>query len=810
MKKNNRLLETIKQKRLYFDGGLGSLLQGMGLQPGERPELWSITKPEKLEAVHRAYYEAGCNLVVSNTFGVNREKYENYEELIEAGINCVKAAAGGKPDRFAGFDMGPLGKMLEPIGSCSFEEAVSIFADNVKAAVKSGADFIIIETMNDAYETKAAVVAAKENSDLPIFVSNAYDERGRLMTGATPGAMIAMLEGLGVDALGMNCSFGPDKLLEIMGEFEKYASVPVIVMPNAGLPEMVNGKMTYNIDAERFSEYMVEIAQKGGTLLGGCCGTTPEYMRKMIEKVEKLPYRIPEKKNYTMVSSYSHEVVMGESPVLIGERINPTGKPKLKEALKTNNMEYILTEGIRQDEAGVHILDVNVGLPEIDEPKMMKDAVRALQSVSDLPLQIDTSDPEAMEAGMRIYNGKPLVNSVNGKSEVMDSIFPIVKKYGGTVIALTIGEDGIPDTAEGRFNIAMDIIKRASEYGIDSKDIIVDPLAMTISSNQKGARVALEVVKKLSEMGIKTSMGVSNISFGLPERDMINSVFFANALERGMNCAIMNPFSEAMMDVYYAFRALNCMDENCLEYIGYAERKPEKSVKIPSGAADNSEAVSNNRTAEDDAANCGKSALFDSILKGMKKKSAEEAAKLVNEEEPLNIINNHIVPSLNEIGKAFEEGKAYLPQLLLSAEAASGAFEVVREKLPKKENDTLQSVILATVKGDIHDIGKNIVKVLLQSYGFNVIDLGKDVSPETIRDKAVETGCCVVGLSALMTTTVPAMKDTISLLRKTGKDIRVIVGGAVLNEDYSKLIGADKYSPDAMDTVRFAREYYGN
>ncbi len=801
-----KITELIKEKRLYLDGGMGTLLQAMGLQPGEKPELWNINHPERIINTHRAYFEAGSNVVLSNTFGINREKFSNYEELIEAAIKCAKIAADGKPERFVAFDMGPLGKLLEPLGAMPFEEAVSIFADNVKVAAKCGADLIMIETMNDAYETKAAVLAAKENCDLPVFVSNAYDGSGRLMTGANPGAMIAMLEGLGVDALGMNCSFGPDKMLEIIGEFKKYSSLPIIVKPNAGLPKVVDGETVFDINPEMFSEYMIKIAEQGGALLGGCCGTTPEHIKKMIEKVSGLPYSLPEKKNITMVSSYTHEVVIGDDPVLIGERINPTGKSKLKAALKNCDMDYILNEGIRQEEAGAHILDVNVGLPEIYEPDMMKLAVKELQGVTALPLQIDTSDPKAMEAGLRIYNGKPLVNSVNGKPEVMEAVFPLVKKYGGTVIALTISEEGIPETAEGRVAIALEIIEKAKEYGIETKDIIVDPLAMTISSNGTSARVALEVIQTLHEKGIKTSLGVSNISFGLPKRDIINSVFFANALERGMSCAIMNPFSEAMMDVYYAHRALNCFDESCIEYIGYAEAKAEK-VTVVSAALEKSEKGSGK--AESSQGERPESGLKYFIIKGMKDKAVKAAAEMLASVEPLDLINNHVVPALNIIGKDFEEKRAYLPQLLMSAEAASGAFEVIKEKLPlAEEGDEKRSVILATVKGDIHDIGKNIVKVLLQSYGFSVIDLGKDVSPEEIRDCVRESGCRLVGLSALMTTTVPAMEDTIKLLRQEGSDIKVIVGGAVLSEDYSQMIGADKYSPDAMDTVRYAELFY--
>lgn len=795
----SRILELLKKKRLYFDGGTGTVLQSLGIKPGEAPERWNVEQPEKIVSLHKAYFGAGSNIVLTNTFGINREKFDDFEELIRAGIACAKKAAEEYEDSFVAFDMGPLGRMLEPLGNLPFEEAVEIFADNVKVAAESGADLIVIETMNDAYETKAAVIAAKENSELPIFVSNAYDGSGRLMTGATPKAMIAMLEGLGVDAIGMNCSFGPDKMLDIIGEFREYSSLPIIVMPNAGMPEVVDGKTTFNIGAEAFAEYMVELANSGGSILGGCCGTTPEHIKKMVAKTSVLEYSLPEKKNHTLVSSYTHAVEIGDDPVLIGERINPTGKSKLKEALRNQDMDYILGEAVSQEEAGAHILDVNVGLPEIDEPDMMVKAIKELQAVTALPLQIDTSDAKAMEAGMRIYNGKPLVNSVNGKGKVMEEIFPLVKKYGGTVIALTIGEEGIPETAEGRIEIALNIVRRAEAYGIDKKDIIVDPLAMTISSNQESAEVALEVVKVLKAKGIKTSMGVSNISFGLPKRDLINSVFFANALEQGMSCAIMNPFSASMMDVYHAFRALKGYDKNCVKYIEYAEQRAELSsggAAIPTS----SKASGSGEEVKEDLKYC--------VVKGFKEKAVKAAAAELKTEKPLNIINNSIVPALNEIGRAFEEKRAYLPHLLMSAEAASAAFDVIKTALPESDAGGKKDVILATVKGDIHDIGKNIVKVLLQSYGFNVIDLGKDVSPELIRDCAIQRKCNLVGLSALMTTTVPSMEETIKLIRETGEDIKVMVGGAVLTEEYAQMIGADRYSPDAMDAVRYAKLHY--
>ena len=782
------ILELMKERRIYFDGGTGTVLQEMGLPAGQSPELWNITDPEKIISLHNRYFDAGANIVKTNTFGLNRDKFDNYAELIRAGIKCAKTAAEGRQDAYVAFDMGPTGQLLEPLGQMKFEEAVSVFSDNIKIASQCGVDLILIETMNDSYETKAAVTAAKENCDLPIFVTNVYDESGKLMTGANPAAMIAMLEGLGVDALGMNCSLGPDIMLKIIGEFEKYSSLPVIVNPNAGLPEVHDGKTVYNIGADEFSDYMVKIAQGGGIILGGCCGTTPDFIKKTIEKTKALPYKIPHKKNYTCVSSYTHAVFVDKEPILIGERINPTGKPKLKEALRSGNLNYILNEGIKQTDAGAHILDVNVGLPEIDETKMMLECIAALQAVTDLPLQIDSTNFDTLEKAMRIYNGKPLVNSVNGTEESMSRVFPSVQKYGGVVIALTIDEKGIPDTARGRADIAKKIIERASEYGIDKKDIIVDPLALTISSNPESAVVTLESIRLIRTLGVKTSLGISNISFGLPQRDIITSTFYSNALQCGLNCAIMNPFSPDMMNVYHAYRALNMLDSSCVDYIEYA-------------SSDNGTAAKQTETKSEET-------LHSSIVRGLKDIAVIQTEKLLKDTEPLDIINNHIIPALNEIGTAFEQKKAYLPQLLMSADAATAAFDSVKKKIPSEQSDKSKAIVLATVKGDIHDIGKNIVKVLMESYGFTVYDLGRDVPPEVIRDCAVEHDCKLVGLSALMTTTVPSMAETIKLLNETDRSIKVMVGGAVLNQEYADMIGADFYGADAMDSVRYAEKFY--
>lgn len=784
------ILKTLKEKRLYFDGGTGTVLQGLGLPAGTPPEIWNVENPEKIIHLHKDYINAGCNIIKTNTFGINADKYKDFDKLIAAAMDCAKKAVGCCDDVFIAFDMGPSGRLLKPLGDMDFEAAVELFAKNVRLAKEHGADLILIETMNDSYETKAAVLAAKENCDLPVFVTNVYDEGGKLMTGANSKTMIAMLEGMGVDAIGMNCSLGPDKMLSVLESFVEYASVPIIVNPNAGLPTSVGGKTVFDIDSDAFSGYMLKMAQMGASILGGCCGTTPDYIKKTVEKTKNTAYTLPGFKAHTIVSSYTHAVEIGKKPVLIGERINPTGKPKLKAALKENNMNYLLNEAAGQEEAGVHILDVNVGLPDIDEAIMLKEAVFQIQTVTDLPLQIDSANILALEKSMRIYNGKPLVNSVNGEKEKMQQIFPLVKKYGGAVIALTIDENGIPDTAEERAQIAKKICTEAEKYGIDKKDIIVDPLALTISSDTKNALVTLKAIELIKAMGLSTSLGVSNISFGLPAREKINSAFFAAALEWGLDCAIMNPFSQGMMDSYYAYKVLHDMDVACGEFISHASSQAENEKATE---------VNNDKNVPD---------LKYAVEKGMKKLAVDAANQLLKSLDAIELINSQIVPALNRVGQDFEDKKAYLPQLLMSAEAAAAAFEIIKEKMPQSEINKDEAVIVATVKGDIHDIGKNIVKVLLESYGFLVYDLGRDVAPETILKFAVKKSCKLIGLSALMTTTVPAMEETIRLLHESLSDVSVMVGGAVLNDEYAQNINADFYAKDAMAAVNIAKKFY--
>lgn len=790
--------EKLHSSRLYFDGGMGTLLQAAGLKAGELPENWNISHPETVTNIHLEYLNAGTNIITANTFGANSLKFDNLDDIIAAAIGNARKAIelfdGDKQSCFVAFDIGPLGKMLKPLGDLDFEDAVKIFANSVKLAAKHNADLILIETMNDIYETKAAVLAAKENCDLPVFVTNAYDETGRLMTGADPKAVIAMLEGLRVDAIGVNCSLGPHQMKGIVKKYCEYSSLPLIVNPNAGMPKRVNGETVYDVDAEEFSSVMEEYAESGVCILGGCCGTTPEYIKRTVLKTSALPFVMPKKKEHTLISSYTHAVEIGKEPVLIGERINPTGKSKFKEALRENNIDYIISEGIAQQEKGVHVLDVNVGLPEIDECKMMVTAVTELQAVLDLPLQIDTVKADAMEKALRIYNGKPLINSVNAKEESMKEILPLAKKYGGVLIALTIDEKGIPDTAEGRYLLAKRIVDRAAEYGIDKKDIVVDPLAMTISSDDNSAKITLDSIRLIKEnLGVKTSLGVSNISFGLPNRDDVNSVFLSNAFTVGLDCAIMNPYSVQMMKSYHCFLALNGMDKGCARYIDFASNIQTQTVQKSTVIAKESDE--------------GMPALVYAIVKGLKQQAFDCANDLIKSNEPMKVINEYIIPALDTVGERFEKKTMFLPQLLMSAEAAGFAFDAVKASL-KSDAPKKDKIVLATVKGDIHDIGKNIVKVLLQNYGYDVIDLGKDVPPETVVEAAKTSGAKLVGLSALMTTTVEAMEETIKLLHEKLPNVKTIVGGAVLTKEYAQMINADYYAKDAMETVRFAEKFF--
>lgn len=808
--------EFFKNNNVYLDGGMGTLLQANGLKPGEYPERWNVTHPEVITKIHKDYYDAGSNVVSTNTFGANLLKFdaEELEEIIKAAFenaNAARTQSNTNQNKYIALDIGPSGKLLKPLGDLDFEDAVKLFAETVKLGVKYGADLILIETMNDSYETKAALLAAKENSDLPVLVSNAYGEDGKLMTGASPEAMVAMLEGMGADAIGANCSLGPKQLRGVVEELLKNASVPVLLKPNAGLPKAINGQTIFDVLPEEFAEEVADLMQNGVRIVGGCCGTTPEYIKALHDKSQNFGAQPIIEKNITAVSSYTHAVKFEQAPILIGERINPTGKKRFKQALLENDIDYILTEGIHQEEKGVHILDVNVGLPDIDEVEMLRNVVCELQAVTDLPLQIDTSDPKAMEAALRRYNGKAMINSVNGKQESMEAVFPLVKKYGGLVVALTLDESGIPDTAEGRVAIAERILKTAESYGISKKDIIFDTLAMTISSGTNAAITTLKALHEIKHrLGCHTSLGVSNVSFGLPCRDAINGTFFALALENGLSAAIMNPYSVDMMKTYHTYKALKDMDENCAQYIEAAASFQTIGGQASAGA--NTTGAGSNNTTPKTTQEC-KSELQKAVVTGLKEKAGELTKELLKSVAPLDIVQSEIIPALNVVGKGYENKTVYLPQLLMSAEAAKSAFESIKAHMAATSNEKEAHsdkaapkgpFVIATVQGDIHDIGKNIVKLLLENYGFDVYDLGKDVAPEAVVEKVVELHAPLAGLSALMTTTVPAMEETINQLREAAPWCKIVVGGAVLTQEYADKIGADKYAKDAMETVRYS------
>ncbi len=790
------ILEYIREHTVFLDGGMGTLLQAKGLLPGELPERWNLSHPDEVTEIHRAYFLAGANVVNTNTFGANVLHYEEaeLEAIVRAAIENAKRAAEELPDeRYVALDIGPSGRMLAPYGDLAFEDAVEIFAKTVRLGVKYGADLIFIETMNDSYECKAAVLAAKENADLPVFVSCAYGEDGKLLTGASPAAMVAMLEGLGADAVGVNCSLGPAALRPVIEEYLRYASVPVLLKPNAGLPRVEGGKTVFDVTPDDFAKEIAPLISAGVRAVGGCCGTTPAHIASLFHACHEITPLPLTKKEDTVICSYTHAVFFGDDPVLIGERINPTGKPRFKEALRAHDIDYILREGLSEEERGVHVLDVNVGLPEIDEDGVLCEVVCALQAVCALPLQIDTASPAAMERALRLYNGKPMINSVNGKRESLDAILPLAKKYGGLIVALTLDENGIPEKAEERVLIARHILDAARAYGIEKKNIIFDPLTMAVSADKNAARETLRAVKMIrEELGAHTSLGVSNVSFGLPAREHIGAAFFTMALANGLSAAIMNPHAGEMMKAYYTFRALSARDENFSDYIAFATSlgtSTDTAAAVPAAKK------------EENAAS-----LREAIARGLTESAAALTAELLKEREGLALVQDEIIPALNEVGEGFEKKTVFLPQLLICAEAAKSAFEVIRSSMTEKSEDGGICVVLATVKGDIHDIGKNIVKLLLENYGFRVIDLGRDVPSERVVDAVLKYRAPLLGLSALMTTTVGAMEECVRLVRERAPFCRVMVGGAVLTPEYADTIGADAYARDAMGAVRYAQE----
>lgn len=776
---------------VFLDGGMGTLLQNRGLKPGELPELWNLTHPDVLIDIHRAYRDAGADILLTNTFGANRcklgDEAPRLKEIVTAAVGLAREAADG--GAWVALDIGSTGKLLKPYGDLDFEDAYDIFAEQIDAGVAAGADLIVIETMSDIYETKAALLAAKERCDLPVIVSLTFDETGKLLTGADIPTAAAVVEGLGADVIGMNCGLGPDQMLDLLPTLRDACSLPIAVSANAGLPVVVDGKTCFRVEPEEFSADCRAMLEAGAAIVGGCCGTTPEHIRAVVRACEGVTVTPPPQHRRTLAASYTHTVELGGAPVIIGERINPTGKPLLKDALRKGDMDHLCREAIAQSDCGAHILDVNAGLPEIDETETLSRAVTAIQAVCDLPLQIDTSDPHALAAALRVYNGRPLINSVNGSEESMAAVFPLAKKYGAAVVALTLDEGGIPETAEGRIAIAEKILATAKSYGLSEKDLIVDPLAMTVSTGGNNANAALDTLDHVRhKLGMNTVLGVSNISFGLPCRDKLNAAFFTLAMGRGLSAGIVDPGEASMMDAWRTYCALTGHDAHCGAYIAHYSAAQE-TEKVPSG---------------------GTMSLRQAVLRGLAGEAAEKTLELLKDAAPLAIIDGELIPALDEVGIGFEEKRVFLPQLLMSADAAKASFDVLKAHMTASgaAQESKGGVILATVKGDVHDIGKNIVKTLMENYGFDVRDLGRDVAPEDIVTAVNETGISLVGLSALMTTTVPYMEETIRLLRKNAPQCRVMVGGAVLNEDYAKQIGADFYGKDAMSSVRYAEELY--
>ncbi|MCR4733872.1 MAG: homocysteine S-methyltransferase family protein [Treponema sp.] len=857
-----KLQDLLGRERLYFDGGTGTVLQAMGLKPGELPESWNLKHPDRIVDLHYKYFAAGSNIVNTNTFGAFFTKFPlELERLIAAAIDNANAARdkilseNPEGNYYIAFDIGSCGKLLKPMGDLDFEDCVKLFKKSFRAAFDKKIDCVMIETMNDGYESKAAVLAAKEireelkiaEEDLPIIVSNVYDKECRTLSGSTPETMVAILEGLGVAALGVNCSLGPLDMKETVRRLCKASSLPVLVKPNAGLPKVVDGHTVFDVPAPQFVEAMEELAALGPSILGGCCGTNPEYIKGISHKIGSL---LPEKdcrlksdndrplrlsssdltRDSTpaigCVSSNTKIVYFGGNnrPVLIGERINPTGKKKFKEALRNGDIPYIIHQGMEQEEAGAQVLDVNVGLPEIDEKEMMLQVMEELQNVTSLPLQIDTTKADVMEAALRRYNGKAMINSVNGKQEIMDTVFPLVKKYGGLVVALTLDEDGIPEDSEHRIAIARKIYKEAAKYGIKKSDIIIDPLAMAVSSDSKAGIATMETVRAIHQMGGLTSLGISNVSFGLPLREFVTASFFTLCMGAGLSAAIMNPLQGEMIKAWRCYNLLSGKDQNCTDYIDWAtkvgEASPSLQPALQSSATPSNggqaprnapqEASSSRAINSYDATAPAPGSLQYAIIHGLKNDAANTTRDLLTNTESLEIINNHLIPGLDYVGKRFEKKTMYLPQLLMAAEAAKAAFGEIRDFMEKsgKKGQSKGKIIIATVKGDIHDIGKNIVKVLLENYDFEVIDLGKDVPAEKVVEACKKDKVQLVGLSALMTTTVAAMEETIKILKKECPWAKTCVGGAVMTQEYANQIGADFYGKDAMDTVRYALELF--
>ena len=788
----------MQKDRIVLDGAMGTMIEALG---GDMGKIHSLASPDLIEQIHRLYCEAGADIIYASSFNANGHKLQGTEytvkEAVQAAMTLAKKAAQGT-DTLVALGLGPIGRLIEPGGDMTFEEAYEYFKEMIEAGADQ-ADLVVVETLSDLYEAKAAVLAVKENSTLPVVVTMTFEENQRTFTGMSVPAMVVSLEALGVDALGVNCSLGPLEMAPVVQEVCAWATVPVVVKPNAGMPNPETGE--YGVNPETFVEAMMQLEPLGIKMMGGCCGTTPEFIRLLKEKWGEGTTAYIDSSRQTP-GNYSGglrrvtalttglNVLPLDQPRIIGERINPTGKKRFKQALIEEDFEYILQQAIQQKEQGAHILDVNVGLPEIHEPSMMARVVKDLQKVVDLPLQIDSADPEALEAGLRVYNGKPIVNSVNGEEKSLCTVLPLVKKYGAAVVGLTLDEEGIPKTSDKRVEIARRILERALSLGIPKEDVYIDCLTLTASSEQSAVMDTLTAVKRVKEeLGLKTVLGVSNISFGLPNRELVNRTFLTLALGMGLDLPIINPGDGEMVGAFRATNLLANVDADGREYIQayqdvMGKPRPQETLR--------------------------EMTLDRAIQQGLKEEGMELTRRLLEQEDPMDIVKNRLVPALDKVGLEFETGEIFLPQLLLSAGVAQGAFEVIKAHMEKLETqrEARGTIVLATVKGDIHDIGKNIVKVLLENYDYHVIDLGKDVLSEKILEAVRDSGATLVGLSALMTTTLKSMEKTIIQIHQEFPECKVMVGGAVLTSEYAKKLGADYYGGDAKKAVDIANQHF--
>lgn len=824
--------ELLEKEYVIFDGGMGTMLLDAGMKTGQIPETLNITDPQLLISIHEKYLNAGADVIYANTFGANAYKLDgcgySAEQLIEAGIKNAKTACQNvKSDALVALDIGPIGQLLEPSGTLGFEEAYEMYAEAVKAGAAAGADLVVFETMTDLMDVKAAVLAAKENTELPIVCTMSFEENMRTFTGCHVSAMALTLQGLGADAIGINCSLGPKELAPVVCELSKWTTLPIVMKPNAGLPDPKTNK--YNVDAVEFANLMKDLRKFGIKIYGGCCGTNPEYIKELSKMLKEYGNECDESfkiKNIPAAVCSATKTVTITEPRIIGERINPTGKKLFKEALINGNIDYILNQALEQVNAGADILDVNVGLPGIDEKQMMITAVKSIQSVVEVPLQIDSTIPEVLEAALRVYNGKPIVNSVNGEEESLKTVLPIVKKYGAAVVGLTIDKDGIPEKAEDRFAIAQKILDAALSYGIPKEDVYIDCLTLTASAQQEGVMETLEAVKRVKEeLGLKTVLGVSNISFGLPNRVLVNHIFLTMALQNGLDLPIINPNIDEMTGAVRAYKLLAGIDVNSVSFIkAYSDMpkiKPVGEMKLTHNNSVNP-AVSQQLSLQSggvqtDITQGGgiqqlKHELYKSVLSGLKNEGTLLTEKLLETADSMEIVNDVLIPALDKTGEEFEKGTLFLPQLIMAASVAQSSFEVIRKRMASNKVSPVSKgrIVIATVKGDVHDIGKNIVRVLLENYGYEVIDLGKDVPYETVVEAVKKYNVKLVGLSALMTTTLKSMKETIQLIHDNGLDCKIMVGGAVLTPEYAKEIHADFYSKDAKESVDIAKRVFGN